>query len=153
MTAPTDPSRGRFEGPLHLNAVRVYHEDTDASGVVYHATYLRWFERSRSDILALLDIDQWSAIAADEGYYVVSELAVRYHAPARLGEAVAIVTRGIEAGAASLRMIQTALRGDQKLCEANVRVGHVGPDGRPRRQPEAWRRAFAAIVTPTEGKP
>ena len=61
MTSPLpwpEPSGGRFDGPVHRFAVRAYFEDTDLSGVVYHANYLRWFERARSDLVALLGVDQ-----------------------------------------------------------------------------------------------
>ena len=61
MPALPAPPTGRLDGPLHLFAVRVYHEDTDATGRVYHGAYLRWFERARSDILELLGIDQRAA--------------------------------------------------------------------------------------------
>ena len=130
--------------------MRVYHEDTDASGLTYHATYLRWFERSRSDMLRLFGIDQDAAILAGEGFYAVSQMNIRYLSPSRLGEAICIETRVLEAGAASFRLSQIALRNDTKLCEAEVRVGFVGPEGKPRRQPETWRKSFAAIVSPPE---
>lgn len=126
--------------------MRVYHEDTDASGVVYHANYLRWFERARSDILALIGIDQRAAMDGGTGFYVVSDMAIRFRAPARLGDAVLIETVCEETRAASARMTQTAFRDSELLCQANVRVGFVGPGGKPERQPEEWRRAFAAIV-------
>lgn len=126
--------------------MRVYHEDTDASGVVYHGSYLRWFERARSDILMLIGIDQRAAMDSGEGFYVVSDMAIRYRAPGRLGDAVLIETICQEARAASARMTQIASRDGEILCEANVRVGFVGPGGKPERQPEAWRRTFAAIV-------
>lgn len=150
MIAPLAPPCGRFDGPRHSYAVRVYHEDTDASGVVYHASYLRWFERARSDILALLGVDQRAAMDAGEGYYVVSDLAVRYLAPARLGEAIMVETTCEEAGAASLRMRQIAYLDGQKLCEATVRVGFIGSGGKPQRQPQSWRDAFAAVVEKRE---
>lgn len=151
MSAPLAPPSGRFDGPLHSFAVRAYHEDTDATGRVYHGAYLRWFERARSDILDLLGIDQRAAIEAGEGFYVVSDVAIRYRAPALLGDAVVIETTCEEARAASARMRQIAMKGGQSLCEAMVRVGFVGPDGRARPQPRAWRDAFAAIVSDTKG--
>jgi len=151
MTAHPVPPGGRFDGPLHRFAVRAYHEDTDATGRVYHGAYLRWFERARSDILDLLGIDQRAAIEAGEGFYVVSDVAIRYRAPALLGDVVVIETTCEEARAASARMLQIARKGDQSLCEATVRVGFVGPDGRARPQPKAWRDAFAAIVSDTKG--
>lgn len=120
------------------------------SGVVYHANYLKWFERARSDMLRLLGIDQRSAAEAGEGAYAVSELTIHYRAPARLDDAVLVESRAEEIRAASCRMHQRAFRNGTLLAEARLRVGFVGPDGRPRRQPEAWRQAFASIA-PTEG--
>jgi acyl-CoA thioester hydrolase len=149
MTSPPEPSSGRFDGPVHRFALRVYFEDTDLSGVVYHANYLRWFERARSEMLRLLGIDQRRAHEAGEGAYAIAELTIRYIAPARLDDAIVIESRAEELRAASCRMHQRAWRGDTLLSEARLRVGFVGPDGRPRRQPEAWRKAFAAIAPQT----
>lgn len=151
MTQLPEPPGGRFDGSVHHFAVRAYYEDTDLSGVVYHANYLRWFERARSDMLRLLGIDQRAVQEAGEGTYAVSELTIRYHAPARLDDAVIIVSRAEEIRAASCRMHQRAFRSsmgriDTLLAEARLRVGFIGPDGRPRRQPEAWRRAMTAIA-------
>jgi acyl-CoA thioester hydrolase len=146
MATPIEPHSGRFDGPRHLFAVRVYYEDTDLSGIVYHANYLRWFERARSDMLRLLGIDQRAAKEAGKGFYSVAELTIRYRAPARLDDPVTIETRALELGAASVRLRQRALRGEDLLAEAEIRVGYVSPDGRPQRQPIAWREAFAPFL-------
>lgn len=146
-----EPSRGLFVGPLHRFAVKVYYEDTDASGVAFYASYLRWFERARSDILELLGIDQRASLVAGEGFYVVSDLAIRYLQPARLGEEVMIETVCEAARAASLRMVQSAWRGEARLSEAHVKVGFIGPDGRPRVQPREWRDAFSLLAPEPQG--
>lgn len=151
MTSLPEPSSGLFDGPVHRFAVRVYFEDTDLSGVVYHANYLRWFERARSDMLRLLGIDQRAAQEAGEGAYALSELTIRYAAPARLDDTVLIESRAEELRPASCRMYQRALRDGTLLAEARLRVGFVAPSGRPRRQPDAWRRAFATIAPVPEG--
>jgi len=148
MTASTDPSSGCFDGPLHRYAVRVYFEDTDLSGVVYHANYVRWFERARSEMLRLLGIDMRAALESGDGYYAVSELAIRYLAPARLDDAVRIESAMVELGAASCRMHQTAWRGETLLADARLRLGFLGSDGRPKRQPEKWRSAMASVHAP-----
>jgi acyl-CoA thioester hydrolase len=148
MASLPEPYSGRFDGPVHRFAVRVYFEDTDLSGVVYHANYLRWFERARSDMLRLLGIDQRAAQEAGEGTYAVAELSIRYLAPARFDDAVLIESRAEELRAASCCMHQRALRGPTLLSEARFRVGFVGPSGKPRRQPDAWRAAFATIAHP-----
>jgi acyl-CoA thioester hydrolase len=136
------PASGLFQGPLHLFPVRVYYEDTDLTGLVYHANYLRWFERARSDMLRLLGIDQRAAVEAGEGNYAVAEVHLRYLAPARLDDALVIASEATELRSASVRLRQRALRDGNPLAEASVRVGFISPDGRPRRQPSAWRAAF-----------
>lgn len=149
MISPTPPG-GILDGALHLYAVRVYYEDTDLSGITYHANYLRWFERARSDLLRLLGIDQRAAIEGGEGAYALSEVNLRYLRPARLDDDVVIETRCTELGAASCRMHQIArrfgARDDDVLCEAQLRVGFITLDGRPRRQPAAWRAAFQTFM-------
>ncbi len=143
---PALPS-GLIDGKLHRFAVRAYFEDTDLSGVVYHANYLRWFERARSDFVRLLGIDQRAANEAGEGAFAVADLSIRYLVPARLDDGVRIETACTELGAASCRMHQKAFREDGALLsEAQFRVGFVAPDGRPRRMPAAWRQAFAQIL-------
>ena len=145
MTSPNPPG-GVFDGARHLYAVRVYYEDTDLSGITYHANYLRWFERARSDLLRMLGIDQRAAIESREGAYALSEVNLKYLAPARLDDDVVIETRCTELGAASCRMHQTARRAGATLCEAHLRVGFITLDGRPRRQPAAWRAAFQTFM-------
>lgn len=145
MVEPTLPG-GVLDGSRHLYAVRVYYEDTDLSGITYHANYLRWFERARSDLLRLLGIDQRSAIESGEGAYALSEVNLRYLLPARLDDDVVIETRCSDLGAASCRMQQTARRGDDTLCEASLRVGFISLSGRPRRQPSEWRAAFKTFM-------
>lgn len=146
MTLPNPPG-GILDGARHLYAVRVYYEDTDLSGVTYHANYLRWFERARSDFVRLLGIDQRAVNEAGEGAFAVTELTIRYAAPARLDDAVQIETTCEELGAASCRMHQIARHEDGRLLsEARLRIGFVSPEGRPRRMPAQWRDAFATIM-------
>ena len=145
MTTPLPPS-GALEGAVHRFPVRVYFEDTDLSGMAYHANYLRWFERARSDMLRLLGIDQRSAHESGEGDYAVADLAIRYVAPARLDDVLTIETTALELRAASVRLLQRALRQDQLVAEMTVRVGFIAPDGRPRRQPDAWRATFTRLI-------
>ena len=145
MSLPNPPD-GVLDGDRHLYAVRAYYEDTDLSGIVYHANYLRWFERARSDLLRRLGIDQRAAIEAGVGAYALSEVNLKYLRPAKLDDDILIVTRCTELKAASCRMHQKARRGDELLAEAHLRVGFVSPNGRPIRQPAEWRAAFARLV-------
>ena len=143
------PATGSIRDGTHWYAVRAFFEDTDLSGVVYHANYIRWFERARSDLLDCIGIDQRAAIEAGEGFYAVADLAIRYRAPARLGDTVLIETRATRLARASCTLSQRALRDDTLLAEMDVRVGFVAPDGRPRRQPEAWLVAFQTVAPPS----
>jgi acyl-CoA thioester hydrolase len=139
-----------MDGVVHLYAVRVYYEDTDLSGITYHANYLRWFERARSDLLRMLEIDQRAAIEAGEGAYAVADIQLKYLRPAKLDDDIVIETRCTEIRAASCRMEQSAIRNyganSEVLAEATLRVGFVAPNGRPKRQPEEWRAAFKTVL-------
>ena len=136
--ARDQPVEGRFEGDEHRFAVRVYFEDTDLSGVVYHANYLRYMERARSDMLRLAGIDQRAVFEAGEGAYAVADLAIRYRAPARLDDALLVVSRVTTVRAASVVIHQTVRRGAVVLAEADVTAALVAASGRPKRQPAAW---------------
>lgn len=143
---PPEPPSGRFDGPCHLYPVRVYFEDTDLSGVVYHANYLRWFERARSDMLRLLGVDQRRAHETGEGAYAVSDLAIRYLVPARLDDVLIVRTRTLAVGAATCRIVQEAWRGGTLLASSKVVAAFVAPNGRPRRQPREWIASFRQLI-------
>lgn len=147
MLAPLPPS-GCFDGARHLYAVRVYFEDTDLSGVVYHANYLRWFERARSDMLRLIGIDQRAAQEAGEGAFAVTDLALKYLRPARLDDDVVIESAVVEVSRVTCSLVQKALRGDALLAEGRVRVAFVSPLGRALRLPGHFRSAFTALLAP-----
>ena len=127
---------------MHLYPVRVFFEDTDLSGIAYHANYLKWCERARSDLLRVLGIDQRAAFEAGEGVYAVSEAQIKWRRPARLNDALIVQTRALELRAASARMEQRVLRGEELLAQVDIVAAFVTPEGRPRRQPDEWRRAF-----------
>ena len=142
MQQPLLPPSGRFDGPCHLYPIRVHYEDTDLSGIVYHANYLKFCERARSEILRQLGIDQRAAHEAGEGAYAVAEANIRFLRPAKFDDALIVESRTAELRSASVRMAQRVLRGTEVLAEVAIRVGFIAPDGRPKRQPQAWRTAF-----------
>jgi acyl-CoA thioester hydrolase len=145
MTVPT-PYQGHFEGARHLFAVRVYFEDTDFSGVVYHARYLHFMERARSDMLACVGIDQRNVHAAGQGAYAVTEMHIKYRRPAHFDDALVVISTVEAVRAASCDIHQTVMRGDDILTEARVTAAFVSPDGKPRRQPAHWVAAFQLII-------
>lgn len=143
------PLSGCFDGARHLYAVRVYFEDTDLSGVVYHANYLRWLERARSDMLRLLGIDQRGAQEAGEGAFAVTDLALKYARPARLDDDVLIESTVAEVSRVTCSLIQKAWRGEELLADGQVRVAFVSPQGRARRLPAHFHSAFTALIAPS----
>ena len=140
------PAEGRFEGREHRFPVRVYFEDTDLSGVVYHANYLRYMERARSDMLRVAGIDQRAVFEAGKGAYAVADLAIRYAAPARLDDALLVVTRLTRVRAAGVSIHQRVMRDTVVLTEADLVVALVATSGRPIRQPRAWTEIYERLV-------
>jgi len=123
----------RFDWP-----VRVYYEDTDASGVVYHANYLRWLERARTEWLRALGGHQQQMLEAADVAFTVSHLEIHYRRPARLDDQLRVETEVVEVKRASLRFLQRLYReaDGELLAEARVRVGCVDyKNFRPRALP------------------
>ena len=112
-----------FQWPL-----RVYWEDTDAGGIVFYANYLKFFERSRTEWLRSLGIEQQHLKETTGSMVVVSETSLRYHRPARLDDELIVTARLIEKGRASLIIGQQALLKSEHpelLCEGTIRIGWV----------------------------
>ena len=127
-------------------SVRVYYEDTDFSGVVYHANYLRYLERGRTEMLRDLGVTQ-SALhgAADgPGAFAVRAMTIDFKAPARMDDMLAVET-GVEAlGGASVTLRQTITRSDTVLVQAVVRIAFVGA-GRAQRLPADIARRLNSV--------
>lgn len=140
------PHDGRFVEGRHYFACRVYFEDTDFSGIVYHANYLRYMERARSDMLRQLDMDQNTAFDSGEGVYAVVDLSIKYVTPAKLEDDLVVVSTVEKLRAASVVIDQTIMRGTDIISSASVHAAFLTPAGRPRRQPEAWTKAFASVM-------
>lgn len=117
--------------PLTL---RIYYEDTDFSGFVYHARYLHFFERARTEVLRDLGVDHRAMFEAEGGpfFFVVRRMEIDFRSPARMDDVVSVETRLAERGAASLVMKQKLLRGETLLCSARVEIAHLA-NGKPRR--------------------
>lgn len=140
----------------HVLPVRVYFEDTDFSGLVYHASYVRWSERGRSDFLRLLGNDHEALIMGAAGRapaaFVVRRMALEYLRPSRIDEVLQVETRPLEIGAAHVILAQAIRRGDELLFEATVTVVLVSMAGKPMRISAALRDAFQGQALAPEGK-
>lgn len=137
-------------GRRHVLPVRVYFEDTDFAGVVYHASYVRWCERGRTDFLRLLGTDARRLIDGTESKepaaFVVRRMNMDYLRPGRMDDVLEITTRVKELGGASVTLIQTVTRGEERLFEAEVVVVLVAVSGKPLRLSDSIRAAFSPTV-------
>jgi acyl-CoA thioester hydrolase len=133
---------GRLDGDTHRLPVRVYYEDTDFSGAVYHASYLRFLERGRTDFLRLAGVAQSDLHAGGEGMtFAVRRLTIDYLKPARMDDVLVVATRVVETRGASLVMDQRIMRGEEPIAAATVLVAALA-GGRPARMPESLRQCL-----------
>jgi acyl-CoA thioester hydrolase len=139
---------GEIRDGRHVMAIRVYYEDTDFSGIVYHANYLRFMERGRTNFLRLLGADQRglfeeTAKEAPGFAFVVRSMTLDFRAPARMDDVLTVTTVPAEVKGASITLAQTVARGEDVLVEAQVRVAFVS-GGRARPIPKPLRLALRA---------
>ena len=139
----SQPTSGEFEGRTHLLPVRVYYEDTDFTGLVYHANYLRFFERGRSDFLRLVSSGHAELLDRDDPLaFVVTRMDIRFLKPARIDDALVVRTAYEAVTGPRLIIRQSIMRGEQTLCEADVEAACIDLNGRPRRPPRAMAEAL-----------
>ena len=148
----TNPAPVTLDGALrdgrHLMTVRVYYEDTDFSGIVYHANYLRFMERGRTNHLRLLGTAHRALFEEAEretpGFaFVVRSMRIEFLKPARMDDVLTVVTAPKEVKGASITLLQQCFRGEELLCEAHVRVAFIS-GGRARPIPKPLRIAMKA---------
>ena len=128
---------------MHTMTLRVYYEDTDASGVVYHANYLKFAERGRTEMMRALGFAHSGIAAATGTVFTVTKITANYRLPARLDDLLDVETRIAELGGARLVLDQRVCRDGALLVALDITVACVGRDGRPRRIPPALRAALA----------
>jgi acyl-CoA thioester hydrolase len=140
-------------GLRHSMALRVYYEDTDAAGIVYHANYLKFAERARTEMMRGFGFAH-SGIYAETGIlFTVRRCTADYRAPARLDDALTVETQVTAIGAATLSLVQQIRRADEVIVALDVLLACVGRDGRPRRLPPALRATLAASAPPSTNPP
>jgi acyl-CoA thioester hydrolase len=136
---------GWIEGGRHVLPLRVYYEDTDFSGVVYHANYLRFFERGRTEFIRALGIDQRALHDTEKIAFVVRSMRVDFLKPALMDDLVTVETSAIEMRGPALKLSQNLMRDTAILTTAEVLVVCLRT-GRPCRLPEALRTAIEAAA-------
>jgi acyl-CoA thioester hydrolase len=125
----------------HRLSARVYYADTDFSGLVYHARYLEFLERGRSDYLRLSGVHHTELADGTRGekiVWVVRRMEIDFRGPARMDDVLTIETRTAEISGARIVMAQRIRRGADLLIEARVEAAIIGENGRPRRFPREW---------------
>lgn len=132
----------------HVFPVRVYYEDTDAGGVVYHSNYLRFAERARTELLRDFGIDHTSLMKDSGLMFAVRRCEAEYVKPARLDDSLEIRTRCVEASGASFWLEQLVQRAGETLVEMKLRLVCLRADGRPARIPESLRSSLGSAATP-----
>ena len=140
---------GRIEGDTHVLPVRVYFEDTDFTGLVYHANFLKFCERGRSDFIRMLGIDHRSLANPKQGepaVFIVRRIEVDYLKPARIDEVLEVVTACAEIGGATLVLSQDVRRDGMVLARLKVSVVLVSEAGKPQRLGQLVRGALERFV-------
>jgi acyl-CoA thioester hydrolase len=145
-----EPSAGAFVGREHRLPVRVYYEDTDFTGVVYHANHARYLERGRSDFLRLAGIRHAELLAGEAPMaFIVTHLAIDFRSAARIDDALVVATTFDAARGPRLLIRQRIVRGETLICAARVEAACIGLDGRARRPPKALVETLTPWFTPS----
>jgi acyl-CoA thioester hydrolase len=148
------PSATQGHG-AHRYRIRVYYEDSDAAGIVYHANFLRYAERARTEALRDLGVPHASMVRDHGVMFLVRRVNMEYLRPARVDDLLVVTTSLLQAGGASVVLRQDFERdGEPKdeLVRSEIRLACVGvADGRAARLPVAWRNALARLATPSHG--
>lgn len=137
MDNSQEPSMGYFEGREHFYPVRVFYEDTDFSGVVYYANYLRFLERARSSFFRLAGIGHAELLERDPPLaFVIRKINLDYKLSARIDDALTVMTTYDTFKGARLMVTQKVFRGDDLLLTADSEAACIDLTGRPKRAPK-----------------
>jgi acyl-CoA thioester hydrolase len=148
MTDAIEPSAGWLDGREHVLPVRVYYEDTDFTGVVYHGAYVRYFERGRSEMLRVMGLDHARLLALDTPTaFTVVRLAIDFKRSARIDDALTVRTIYERVKGPRLFVAQRIMRGDELITEAQVEVACIDLAGRARRPPASLLAAVQPLFT------
>lgn len=141
---------GRVEGKTHVLPVRVYFEDTDFTGLVYHANYLKFCERGRSDFVRLLGVHHRELIDGEGGKepaaFVVRHMDIDFLKPARIDDVLEVRTQCAEIGGAVVTLLQEVMRDGAVLARLKVKVVLVSQSGKPMRLGVLVRSAFERFL-------
>ena len=145
----TAPSAGWLEGREHVLPVRIYYEDTDFTGVVYHANYLRYFERGRSDFFRLVGISHSDFLALSEPMaFSIIRIELDFKRAARIDDALLVRTTYDSITGARLNVSQRIFRGEELIAQAAVQAICIDLKGRARKPPREMVAALSPLFEP-----
>jgi len=144
------PSAGWLVGREHVLPVRIYYEDTDFTGVVYHANYLRYFERGRSDFLRVAGVRHADLLELpDPAAFTVVRMTVDFRRPARIDDALHVRTVYNRVKGPRLFIRQRIVHAEETIAEAEVEAACIGLNGRPRKPPPGLVAALEPLFADT----
>ena len=145
------PGLGHFDGKTHVLPLRVYYEDTDLSGVVYHANYLRYMERARTEFFRLAGVAKMADLDSDEPTaWAIREVRASYHRPARVDDSLTVKTRLVAISGARIEAVQKIYAGEILLMDGRIEACIITLTGKPRRLPAALRGLLTPFLVETD---
>ncbi len=137
---------GQFNGDVHRFPIRIYYEDTDSVGLVYHANYLKYAERARTEMLRLVGISQTEMALRYGVSFAVRDCVLDFRGAAHLDDLIEVRSRLVQMAAATASAAQTIWRGTEELVRLSLRVVCLRRDGRPSRIPWPVRHALEPYI-------
>ncbi len=151
MTEALHPSHGFFREKTHILPTRIYYEDTDFSGVVYHGAYVKFLERGRTEYLRALGVHHKEMLVLEEPIaFTIQRLDIEYLRPAHIDEALEVRTAFYQSKGVRLRADQSVWRDDEELVRAHVTAACINLQGKARRMPKFVADAVAPHVVPRD---
>ena len=142
---------GHFDGKTHVLPLRVYYEDTDLSGVVYHANYLRYMERARTEFFRLAGVTKMADLDSEEPTaWAIREVRASYHRPARIDDALSVHTQLVAISGARIAALQRIHAGKILLVEGRIEACIITLTGKPRRLPQSLRDLLTPFLVETD---
>jgi acyl-CoA thioester hydrolase len=146
MSSDAEPSAGWLVGREHQLPVRIYYEDTDFTGVVYHANYLRYFERGRSDFFRVVGVSHSALLERpDPAAFTITRITVDFKRAARIDDALLVLTTYDSARGPRLFISQRITRGEELIATAQVEAACIDLKGRARKPPPGMAEALAPL--------
>jgi acyl-CoA thioester hydrolase len=142
---------GHFDGKVHVLPLRVYYEDTDLSGVVYHANYLRYMERARTEFFRLAGVTKMADLDSDEPTaWAIRNVRASYLRPARVDDTLTVKTTLTAISGARIEAVQKIYAGDNLLMDGWIEACIITLTGRPRRLPKSLRDLLTPFLVETD---